>query len=153
MARDLETRTNTLSWVAIGTSILALIISLVALNQPARVRLAETTAQNLQTELQTQIRSLQQRVEINQARQQLEDIRQRVATGGTDLTQAQKDITDIRNDLKNKFQDATDATKQSWQQLDDQLNQVEINLREGGVNALDAIDKAINTLKTNIKYD
>ncbi|MBI2086069.1 hypothetical protein HYT74_01885 [Candidatus Daviesbacteria bacterium] len=150
MAKEFVTKTgNTLAWVAIGISILALIISLMALNQPARVRPASETASQ---DLQTQIKSLQQQFDINQARQKLEDVRQRVATGGADMTQIQKDIAQIRNDLRERFQNAAEITKQSWQQLDDELNQVEISLKEGGANILDAIDKAINTLKTKIRY-
>lgn len=139
--------TNTLSWLAIVISILALILALVSLNKPAREKLAETSS-----DLQLQVKSLQQQVEINQSRQRLEDIRQRLASGNADLTEAQKDIAQIRSDLKDRFQDAGEVSKQFWQQLDEKLNQVEINLREGGVNVLETIDKALDALKTKIKY-
>lgn len=139
--------TNALSWLAIVISILALILALVGLNQPAREKLAETSS-----DLELQIESLQQQVEINQSRQRLEDIRQRLASGNADLTEAQKDIAKIRSDLKGRFQNAEEVSKQFWQQLDERLNQVEINLREGGVNVLETIDKALDVLKTKIKY-
>lgn len=136
-------KTNILSWAAIGISVLSLIVALIALNPPIGIRPADTVEN-----VQTQVRSLQQEIELNRARQRLEDIRQRITTGGSEANeQAQQEIAEIRGDLRKNFENAKDSTKQSWQTLDQQLEEVETNLKQGGINILDAVDKAINTLK------
>ncbi len=139
---------NTLSWVAIGISSLALVVSLVASNQP-KLNPAEITR-----DLQTQIKSLQQQAEISNASQRLEDLKQKAAAGGTDfVTQAQVEVAQIREDLRKNFETAGENTKKSWQDLDNQLAILQENLKTGGVNVIDAIDKILQNLKNNLQHD
>jgi hypothetical protein len=61
MARDIGERTNTLIWVILALAVLALMVALVALNQPARVVPAEARVQDLQL----QVMSLIKQIKIN----------------------------------------------------------------------------------------
>lgn len=133
--------------VAIGIAIIALIFSLVALNQSVQVK-------PLDLNLQSQVRSLQQQAEINKARNRLEDLRQQAVTGGEDfVSRAQTEVVQIREDLRKNYETASENTKKSWQELDKQLEVLQDNLREGGVNVLDAIDRVLENLKSNLKHD
>ncbi|MBI4089244.1 MAG: hypothetical protein HY424_00895 [Candidatus Levybacteria bacterium] len=146
MAKDeFRNKNNLLAWGAIGISILAFIMAFVALNQKTLNSPANTS------DLQTRIRELQQQFEISRVRQRLEDLRQEVAGGNADLVKAQREIENSINELKIRLQNTGKEAQQSWQQLGNQLNQIQIGLREGSVNVLDALDRIIDALKANIK--
>ncbi len=133
--------------VAIGIAVIALIFSLVALNQSVSIK-------PLESNLQSQVRSLQQQAQLRIANEKLEDLRQKAAVGGADFAaSAQTEVTQIREDLRKNFETASDNTKKSWAELDMQLVALQDNLKMGGVNVIDAIDKVLQNLKKNIQHD
>ncbi len=141
-------KANNLSWAAIAIAIFALMLSFFALNQSSNLKLINSK------NLQSQVRSLQQQAQLRTASEKLEDLKQRATVGGAAfVSQAQVDVTQIREDLRKNFETASENTKKSWQELDKQLVALQDNLRSGGVNVIDAIDKVLQNLKKNIQHD
>lgn len=135
--------TNTLTWIAIVLSVSALIVSLAVYSQ-------NQGGFSMQ-EIQQEVRSLKQQAAFNKALQSMEELRREVASGSVAVTEVQSRITVIRNELSAGFVDASDAAKKSWQALDNVLADIGTNIRSGTVSVLDALDKAIVSLKNQIQ--
>ena len=143
------TTSPSVSWAALAVGLLSLFLSIAALSQASKAQPSE----NPPNTLQVQVRSLQQKYETNKASQQLQDIREKVATGSFESSDIQHQVEDVRDSLKKSFENAGQEPKQSWRTVDTQLGDLLKNLQEGGANTLDNFDKVLAYLKQSIKYD
>jgi hypothetical protein len=134
---------NGIAWVALGIAVMSLLLSIAAMSRASRT---PTVADNsIQT--QNQLQELRQTVDIQKAEQRLEALKTKITAGGYESEEVQKEIGSIRDDLKRGYEHAKDPAKSSWQELDNQLDDLGKGLQDGGADILERLDKALNTLQ------
>lgn len=141
---------KTMSWIAIGLSLLALIVSFLAITQ-----VSSDAREELSRGENVQVMTVADQVELDQARQRLTEVRNNVAENGQDAYQeAQAELADIRADLRTRYQNADEQTQQTWQNdIEPRLEEAEQALRENSLDALSALDRAIESLESEIRKD
>lgn len=170
---------NTLSWVAIGLSVLAIIISLVAFNRASQARsvvlgdsqtvvvatptptsdsdptvLVVTPTPQAQSGFPLDPSGNDRQAAVSRAREDLQEVRQVVAaTGYQANTNAATEVGRIRNDLRLLFLDANLSARQAWQNIDSSMQEVETRLQSGGANLSASFDRAIQDLSQDIDYN
>lgn len=134
-------------WSTFIIAIVALIVSLLAFNRTARID-KQSNLVNLQKEVQT----IREEQVIEQAQDRLTEIREQINNTGN-FDDAQKGVAQVRRDVRQSFTNATEATKETWNDLDKELEQIEQQLRDGSADALNSLDNFITKLKNEIRTD
>ena|SRR6266571_2932983 len=126
---------------AFGIAALALIIALVAWNN---------TTQNQEAQkLQGQVQSLKQQAQLEKIGQQLDRIRQDIATG-TSSEVVQQEITVVRRDIQTSLQTADAKSQIYLKDLDQSLVQLQQEVKLQSINALTTLDGIIVKLKLQL---
>lgn len=150
------TRNNSLSVAAVILSGIALVLSALALYTKPANPIEPTTdiPEESSAALQDRINALEQQAQINDAKQQLSELKDSIATNSAEAqVQAQQEITQLRASLREQFQGADAKTQLSWQTIDVGLEQIEQGLREGSVDALSSLERAITALRLEISNE
>jgi phenylalanyl-tRNA synthetase alpha subunit len=149
-------RNNSLSVAALILASIALVLSALAFfDKPTNtINTTSDIPEESSTVLQNRITALEQQSEINKAQRRLADLSETVATNSAEAQeQVQQEITQLRANLREQFQNADTKTQRSWQTIDVDLEQIEQGLREGSVDALSSLERAITALRLEISNE
>ncbi len=145
-------RQQNANWLASGISIVALILSIIAFANTNAATQLQRNFNELRSDIEEFQEDLRLRQEFETARFRLEEVRKDIAEG-MDPQTAQQEIAIIRKELERNLSNAGTRVQEAWQPIDVQLERLELQLREGGVNVLDNFDKILQSLREEIRYD
>lgn len=131
-------------WIAICISLLALVTAIIALNRTTEPSMGGSD------ELRKEFQQFQQQMQLESARQRLEDAREAVEEG-VQREQIQKQIAVVRRDLQRAYVNSEEQAQQSWRDIDRQLDTINEKLREGSVDILQTIDALLEKLRDEIE--
>lgn len=144
----MKMKNNKIAWLALLIAIVALTFSLTNNTGISSNRVLPSPNP------QVQVQSIEQQAVIKATRAQLESLREVLASGSDRINEKNlEEIALARKNLSQAYENAGEIAKKSWEQLDSQLNELEVNMRRGGVGAIDLIDQVLVTIKTKIQYD
>lgn len=63
------------------------------------------------------------------------------------LRQVQEDVAEMREGLARSFRDAGEEARQGWREIDAELERLEAQLREGGAQAVETLDSAVERMQ------
>jgi hypothetical protein len=138
---------TTMTWIALVLSALAFVTAVASYN-----RVAPVEAGDLTREIQMQVRSLQQEIQVARIRSRLEDLRAGIEANTIATEDVQEEVAQIREDLRDAFVGAGTAARESWETADMQLAQIDENLRSGVVDILESLEEVIRKLRQDIKF-
>lgn len=140
---------QTISWIALIVAIIALLIALVAWNTANVI-----DDPNIGESVDRQVQNLEQEDVVTESQQRMQILRTQTSTESVEASEAvQTEIADIRINLRDEFAEANQNTQQAWQEVDAELENIEQGLRNGTINALEAIDRAITALQRDLRSD
>ena len=137
-------RIEIISWLALVIALLAMFVAAVSFNQIATV-----TNLDMQTMVADQLEINRQQTALSNAKTQLETLRTNVSTGNSGVN-PEPEIDRVRADLRESFANFNEKTKSEWLKLDEELMEIQANLRNGAVTVVAAIDQMIDKVQTNI---
>lgn len=140
-----QTNTHATQWLPIGLSILSLVISIAAWNKTGDTSIADQLK-----ELQVNQQTFNQKSAFSNASQRLDLVRRDFAQN-RNYENAQKSIDEIRRDLRVSFQNADKNAQKTWQNINNDLAKIDLQLSEKAVDVLDTIDALIIKLKSAIQ--
>ncbi len=144
--RETQRNLNTgVSWLALIIAVIALFFATAAFN-----RSGEDIQAVFQQESRRTVREAQETAGQIEARARAEaslrEIREDIETGTVgDQTTAQ--LEDVREDLENAYAEADSEVKAGWQDLDNNLSQLETQLRQNTASALATLEQALASLR------
>jgi hypothetical protein len=90
--------------------------------------------------------AVERQSELAQARTRLLARRAEVA-GERNLEQVRQEVAEIREGLERSYSNASAGAKERWEDLDQDLERLQGQLREGGSKALDSLDSALAKIR------
>ncbi|MEK7557174.1 MAG: hypothetical protein AAB538_04315 [Patescibacteria group bacterium] len=132
-----------LAGLALAVAIIALIVGVVALRRPGTLITGPETNFKEQIGIITARARSEARLKLVQA--------QLVAKEGYDDAATQ--VQDIRADLRGAYAEAKEESKQEWVELDKDLEQLEVQIRDKSADALQTLENILTRLRQEVRTD
>ena len=137
-----------LSWVALGVALLALLVGWTALRRTGG-SLADVW-RRADSKVESRLDDAERQADLLGAKTRLLGRRAEVA-GNRNLEQVRREVAEVRESLRRAYRDASAEAKTEWRRLDRDLAGLEDDLREGGAEAVSALNRAIARIEREVK--
>lgn len=145
MAR--ENGSSVVGWISLIIAVIALILGWTAFSRSDQDVTDEINANVVQAR-----QELEQDFALLEARTRLAALRSKIIAE-ENYNKTANDIADIRADLRASYADASLETRARLDEMDADLEKLENDLRSGSANAIDAFQRALESLERVIRND
>lgn len=139
--------TRAVAWLALLVSVVSGVLAVSAYNR---------SGENLETVVSRQFDDMRQEAEIAaaraEARTRLLAIRAEVAAGQSSEETA-REVAEVRQDLAEDLRDEPANIRQDWQQVDNNLQRLEQQIRNQSADALGTLESIIGDLEREIRVE
>ncbi|MGH9857381.1 MAG: hypothetical protein ACRD4B_05995 [Acidobacteriota bacterium] len=145
-------------WLALVVAIIALLIGVVAFNRSGRdieailEEQAEEAIQDTEEVVDTTIQEAEEAATIAEAQARLTALRADIAAE-TAYAESAEEVRKVRADLAQAYANASVEVQQGWQEVDDELELLEQQLRDESADAAETLERVFALLEQDLRTD